>query len=65
MPDKDPYVRTNYEALKYKMVDVLMNLDRCSWDVNLVKDIFDERDAQLILSIPLNGTDIDSWFSET
>lgn len=62
LPDKDPYVRTNHEAIKHKMVDVLMNEDRSSWEVNLVKDIFDERDAQLILSIPLNGTDTDSWF---
>lgn len=62
LPDKDPYVRTNHEAIKHKMVDVLMNEDRCSWDVDLVKHIFDERDARLILSKPLNGTDIYSWF---
>lgn len=57
---EDPYVHTQHEALTNKTVDVLMNPDRCSWDIDLVRDIFQERDSQLILSIPLDGNATDS-----
>ncbi|KAK1398758.1 hypothetical protein POM88_008621 [Heracleum sosnowskyi] len=62
LPDSDPYVHTNHEAVQHKTVDTLMNPERSSWDIDLVTDIFAERDAQLILSIPLNLRDTDSWF---
>lgn len=32
------------------------------WDVDLIHDIFNERGAMLILSIPLNTVDIHGWF---
>lgn len=62
LPSMDPYVQTNNEAIKDKMVDVLMVTDRREWDVDLINDIFIERDAQLILSLPLNNAKSDSWF---
>lgn len=62
LPDGDPYVHTVNAAVQHKTVDVLMNAERNSWDADLVNDIFDEMDARLILSIPLDGTDVDSWF---
>lgn len=58
----DPYVQTDNEAIRDKTVDALMVSDRREWDVDLIKDIFTERDAQLILSLPLSSTDADGWF---
>lgn len=62
LPDGDPYVHTVNAAVQHKTIDVLMNTERNSWDADLVNDIFEERDARLILSIPLDDTDVDSWF---
>lgn len=62
LPSSDPYVHTDHEAIRNKIVDALMCTNQIEWDVDLVKDIFSERDAQLILSIPLRSSDTDSWF---
>lgn len=62
LPDKDPYVHTVHEALNNKTVEVLMNMDRSSWDIDVVRDVFDHRYAVLILSIPFNGEESDFWF---
>lgn len=58
--DEDPYVRTDHEALKGNMVSSLMAMDQEAWDTDLVKDIFESRDANLILSIPVKRSDNDS-----
>lgn len=60
--DSDPYIQTNHEALRGKKVTALMTENQRSWDTDLVKDIFIERDVNLILSIPLQPTSPDSWF---
>lgn len=60
--DNDPYIHTKHEALRRNKVCALMTENHDSWDIDLVKDIFNERDANLILSIPLQGTNNDSWF---
>lgn len=39
-----------------------MNLDQSGWDIDLLHDIFEDRDIQLILSIPLNTTYEDVWY---
>lgn len=39
-----------------------MDLEHNSWDRDLGQDIFEERDAKSILSIPLNTANNDSWF---
>uniref|UniRef100_A0A803NUV7 RNase H type-1 domain-containing protein n=1 Tax=Cannabis sativa TaxID=3483 RepID=A0A803NUV7_CANSA len=40
-----------------------METDCFAWDVDLVRDLFNTRDAQLILSIPLNSSRSDDvWF---
>lgn len=39
-----------------------MSLNSNTWDVDLVLDIFDERDANIIISIPLNADVEDFWY---
>lgn len=39
-----------------------MQIGSVAWDVDLIRDIFEERDADLILSIPLREDDRDTWY---
>lgn len=58
--DNDPYIHTEHEALTGKTVDSLMIPGQNSWDEDLIHDMFTERDANLIISIPLRISDTDS-----
>ncbi|KAM6544107.1 hypothetical protein CsatB_008554 [Cannabis sativa] len=61
--DENPRVSSNHPALLDHNVDALMETDCFAWDVDLVRDLFNTRDAQLILSIPLNSSRSDDvWF---
>ncbi|KAL8091729.1 hypothetical protein AgCh_034115 [Apium graveolens] len=63
LPDTDdPYIHTRSEALTGKTVSSLMVNGRLEWDTDLINDIFEERDANLILTIPLKPNENDSWF---
>lgn len=59
---ENSYVQTNHEALTDRTVDSLMCTESTQWDVDLINDIFTKRDANLILSIPLQRTQDDSWY---
>lgn len=59
--EEDPYVRTEHQALIHKKVISLIILELNQWAVDLINYIMDERDANLILSIPLRQSDNDSW----
>lgn len=50
----DPYVHSTNEGLKHQMVASLMNPSAGMWDTDLLRDMFEERDVNLILSIPIN-----------
>lgn len=43
------------------MVSALLNSEN-QWDLDLIMDIFDNRDANIILSIPTHTTVEDSWY---
>lgn len=60
--ENEAYIQTHSEALKDQMVSALMNTTSNSWDVDLVQDIFNSRDANIILSIPLDKTVNDAWY---
>ncbi|XP_074342149.1 uncharacterized protein LOC141679584 [Apium graveolens] len=59
---ENPYVQTSYDALIGKTVDSLINMNITQWDEDLVNDIFIRRDANLIMSIPIQRFQEDSWY---
>lgn len=63
LPCEDfPFVQTHNEALKGIKVSALMNVDHHRWDIDLIRDMFNNRDANLILSIPIQHKFHDSWY---
>lgn len=63
LPDtNDPYVHTLSEALQNVRVSSLMSMSANQWDHDVILDIFTERDANLIFSIPVNKTEKDTWY---
>lgn len=59
---QDRYIYFMNEALIQQNVSSLMHSHDGSWDKDLILDIFDDRDASIILSIPLNIEEEDSWY---
>lgn len=58
--EHEAFVQTNNLALPGKMVTSLLS-DNGNWDVDLINDVFNNRDANIILSIPLNSESQDTW----
>lgn len=58
----EAYVQTHSEILKGQLVSSLMNTNSNSWDTDLILDVFNDRDANIILSIPVNKSIKDSWY---
>lgn len=56
------FIQTNHAALVDKIVVSLMSTDNAGWDVDLIRDIFTNRDANLIFSIPVQRDQEDSWY---
>ncbi|XP_062102834.1 uncharacterized protein LOC133812999 [Humulus lupulus] len=56
-------VTSVHPALIGAKVSSLLLVDSREWDVDLLKDLFNDRDLRCILSIPLsNNRPMDSWF---
>lgn len=63
LPDTgDPYVRTTIDALQNIRVSSLLYPPENQWNRDLILSLFEERDADLILAIPVNATEKDSWY---
>lgn len=60
--NEDPCVHTVHDALLNTTVSQLMVVDHSSWDLDLINDLFIDRDINLITSIPLNDNEEDSWY---
>ncbi|KAM6568955.1 hypothetical protein CsatB_016940 [Cannabis sativa] len=64
LPDPvNPFVTSNALGLTNQMVNSLMDIHETSWDIPLVQDMFNSRDAHLILGIPLSATPIEDCWS--
>uniref|UniRef100_A0A803Q0U5 Reverse transcriptase domain-containing protein n=1 Tax=Cannabis sativa TaxID=3483 RepID=A0A803Q0U5_CANSA len=59
---EDPYVHTVTASLQGKTVSSLMTIDQAQWDEDLIKDIFIDRDVNLILSTPFAPNEPDIWY---
>lgn len=63
LPDTiNPYVNSASEALEGQMVLALMVTNEQRWDIDLIQDLFDSRDANLIMAIPLHSNEDDRWY---
>lgn len=49
----DPYISSTTQGLQSARVESIMNMDSKSWDVELISDMFNDRDIHCILNIPL------------
>lgn len=58
---QEAYVQTNNPVLNGQKVASLFN-DLGNWDQDLVMDIFDNAEANIILSIPVNNEAQDTWY---
>lgn len=58
---QDPYVCSGSQPLQGQKVSALMN-HHLQWDVDFIKDIFDQRDADIIRNIPVHNGVEDSWY---
>lgn len=59
---ENPYVITNHAAIEGQSVSSLMITNQKVWDINLIRDVFVDRDANLILVIPLDESENDLWY---
>lgn len=50
---ENPFIQTVHSAIQNEKVSSLMVTGENRWDEDLLNDIFEERDINLILSIPL------------
>lgn len=63
LPDmQNPYILSNNIALEGAIVSSLFVTGDNRWDVDMLYDLFDEREVNLILSIPVNQFDNDVWY---
>lgn len=63
LPSTDnPYVITECELIQNQKVSSLMIPDERRWDEDLIKDIFNQRDANIILATPLLESNEDCWY---
>lgn len=59
----NPFVTSSHPALQNRKVQSLMLLNNTQWDPEVVLDLFNDRDANLIFSVPLNTSrTCDIWF---
>lgn len=56
LEDNNPYITTRSPAIDNQTVSSLFCTDRKEWEVDIIKDVFNERDQQSILNIRLDDS---------
>ncbi|KAM6589239.1 hypothetical protein CsatA_011844 [Cannabis sativa] len=65
--ESNPYVISTHPALDTTFVSNLMLTDGFGWDLELLDDLFNDRDKMAIIGIPLlqnSGADYFYWFHD-
>lgn len=59
----NPYVKSNPTGgIELATVDSLRSVNSGEWDTDILSDLFNSRDIELILSVPLSRAQVeDSW----
>lgn len=60
--EEDPYIHTVNDALSGTMVSSLLLPEQNQWDIDLLTDMFEERDINLIISTPIRHNETESWY---
>ncbi|KAM6582866.1 hypothetical protein CsatB_009868 [Cannabis sativa] len=61
--DTDGLIQSSHPALIGTTVNSLMQTDGMAWDIDILNDLFTERDKNLILQIPLpSHSETDHWY---
>lgn len=58
----DATIQTKSDAIRNQKVSSLISMADNSWDTDLILDVFNSRDANIILSIPMDKEVNDSWY---
>lgn len=59
---EDSFVHSAHQALQGNIVSSLMITGQSEWDMDVLVDIFDEREANIISAIPIHASEPDSWY---
>lgn len=62
--EDNPYITTVSPAIDHNYVSSLMCVDRREWDIDVIRDIFNNRDQQRILDVHLDAAsheDVMCW----
>uniref|UniRef100_A0A803PGZ2 RNase H type-1 domain-containing protein n=1 Tax=Cannabis sativa TaxID=3483 RepID=A0A803PGZ2_CANSA len=64
LPDEDnPHVTSSHPTLIDQKVSCLLEMNDKRWDVEVIVDLFNNRDKELIYKIPISATNVtDSWY---
>lgn len=63
LPDaNDPYVHSCSTELQNARVCSLLNYSENQWNRDVILNLFESRDASLIMAIPVNIAENDSWY---
>lgn len=57
--DANPFITSSLEPLQGKTVANLMCLDSKEWDVEVIRDVLNERDQALVLAIHIAASSCD------
>lgn len=59
--EHEAHIQTSNPAIQGQMVSCLLD-ENGDWDGDLIRDIFDSRDVNVILSISLNAESQNTWY---
>ena len=62
LPSTDPFIHSSSPSLVNQRVAKLMSFEHQDWDVDILQDLFCQRDIDIIKNIPINVEEVDKWY---